>query len=249
MGCEVLPDFPFVDIGVQPDVVAVPQALRDFANRQPQSEQFFNSRSVFIKLTGLKRALGFPKLHPVRLLRRQRFFGTQTHQIALQFSQEREEGHDDLRTHIMLLDIELLFDDNDTNGPPEELVDERNDFGCAAAPSTQFRHDQAIRSSQGLKQFVNPSLFGRLARRAGDLDKFIDFEVFLAGEFQNLKFLVIQVLLIGGSTKIGNGFAHWLFLLSLNRKMAGNILILRFSVIYLTQIAQPLYGIFNYYDP
>ena len=72
-------------------------------------EQFLDPWQVSVKIAFLNGSFWLAKSHTLAFLGSQRFSGSHADQIALQCSEERKNGHDNLRTHIVVGQINLLF--------------------------------------------------------------------------------------------------------------------------------------------
>ena len=104
----------------------------------------------------------------------------------------------------MLSDIQILLDDDDSNAALDKLIDQGNDLGCTPPKPAEFGDDKRIEIAELFQQLVDSALLAGLARRDGELDKLIHLEVFPSGILQNLQLLIIQLQLVGRSSKIGD---------------------------------------------
>src|SRR5258708_23351933 len=130
---SLLPKLAFVDVSVESKVVVVRKEGGDFAHRESEFEEILDALQIGVKLALLNGALWFSQQNALLLFCSKRFFCSQTDQIAFQFRKEREEGDDNFRTHIMLGNIQVLFQNNHPNIAGNQLIDKRDDFSSTAA--------------------------------------------------------------------------------------------------------------------
>jgi len=130
-------------------------------------------------------------------------------QLAFDFSEETQHGDQGGGGDVTLaVDHDPLLDDDHGDLLAHKLINERDDLPDAAAQAGEFRYDDGVAGLHGIDQIINPALLGSPARRHLHFHPGVDAETLAVGVVEDRVALVIQILAIGGDTKVGGDAGH-----------------------------------------